>query len=605
MIRASKTPALRSPDLPAALVSAALLCAAAPASSSLAQNALGDGRALDANLQHGSGGRNAPGRDFASELALRNAIVTGNVGGGKAFRGNLGYSAADDFRAALGSNDLFSFNRDAAYSGLAAQNLRGIGALQFQFGQSTAGMTRGLGGDLIIRRTGTGLDSAAVAAGTSDQATASIDPFGHLRQAMRSTSEFVVRSSAFPRVLAGAEGHQTGTAYTTASPLQGIKVMGIGNSAFGFRPQEQEFDLFVPPGAVTKPPAAAANRGEAGRSEKPDQAADVPELSRTLSKPISLETAHQRLLDEMRVRQNQFQPDALGARLSDRPDADPGAKSPSAPAIPEKKDTPGDSSDKKDSGAFDSGLKELRDEFARDSRLPWQRDEERRKAQQSKDREQRLAAGQKTALDESDPLAATNDAQARLARSRKTEPELVDQARSLLGSAPAALETLIAEEGTSDLYTIHMRKGQSLLEAEQWFAAEERFGAALSVRPGDAMAATGRVSAEIGAGLYRSAVVNLRTMLSAYPELLQTRLDPRLFPSGQRLERIRAQLRIRAERDTPLARDAGFLLAFIGSQTAATDDLRDGFAVMDRVNKALGLKPDSLEAVARGLWTGR
>jgi hypothetical protein len=52
----------------------------------------------------------------AQELSFRNALVTGNVIGGREFRGDVGYSAAGDFRGRLGSDDFFSFQRNSAGS---------------------------------------------------------------------------------------------------------------------------------------------------------------------------------------------------------------------------------------------------------------------------------------------------------------------------------------------------------------------------------------------------------------------------------------------------------------------------------------------------------
>ena len=97
----------------------------------LAQNALGDGRALDANLQQGAGRQNAPGRNsnFAEEVRFRNAIVTGNAPGGMSFRGEAGYLSSDDFRAPLGSDNLFSFQRDSLYSA-SRRGIRGVDALR-------------------------------------------------------------------------------------------------------------------------------------------------------------------------------------------------------------------------------------------------------------------------------------------------------------------------------------------------------------------------------------------------------------------------------------------------------------------------------------------
>ncbi|MFM7133646.1 MAG: hypothetical protein ACKO0W_04950, partial [Planctomycetota bacterium] len=76
--------------------------------------AMGGGNALDANPELGSGGLNSPG--VASDFRSRNLIVTGNVPGGRGFRGTVGYTADSDFRAPAGSDASYRFRADSAYS---------------------------------------------------------------------------------------------------------------------------------------------------------------------------------------------------------------------------------------------------------------------------------------------------------------------------------------------------------------------------------------------------------------------------------------------------------------------------------------------------------
>ena len=44
--------------------------------------------------------------------------MTGNVAGGRGFRGSVGYTADRDFRGALGSDSTFRFEADSAYSNI-------------------------------------------------------------------------------------------------------------------------------------------------------------------------------------------------------------------------------------------------------------------------------------------------------------------------------------------------------------------------------------------------------------------------------------------------------------------------------------------------------
>jgi hypothetical protein len=124
-------------------------------SGAVAQNA------LDHNQQVGSGGLNPSRPDFAQEVRLRNAIVTGNVPGGMSFRGNVGYRAPGELETNLGSNELFAFRRDSYYSGLGGLGIRGTEALQYQFA-ATTGNAPPPGYSPILGRSGTGSTAAAV-----------------------------------------------------------------------------------------------------------------------------------------------------------------------------------------------------------------------------------------------------------------------------------------------------------------------------------------------------------------------------------------------------------------------------------------------------------
>ncbi len=80
---------------------------------------LGYGDRLDNNLRAGSGGRNTTAlRDYYGSTIGRyqtqrigNALVTGNLAGLGNFRGNIGYTAPNEFRGNLGSNELYDFHR--------------------------------------------------------------------------------------------------------------------------------------------------------------------------------------------------------------------------------------------------------------------------------------------------------------------------------------------------------------------------------------------------------------------------------------------------------------------------------------------------------------
>jgi tetratricopeptide (TPR) repeat protein len=72
-----------------------------------------DGRLLDANPQVGSGGLNTGGRQIAPG-AMGNLIITGNVTGGREFRGNAGYGDRFEFRGDTGGRSLDRFIRQSS-----------------------------------------------------------------------------------------------------------------------------------------------------------------------------------------------------------------------------------------------------------------------------------------------------------------------------------------------------------------------------------------------------------------------------------------------------------------------------------------------------------
>ena len=98
------------------LSAVALAVAAALATlptTSHAQYRIDNGAVRDASNRIGSGGYNPRSGSGLSPAVTNNLIVTGNVANGRSFRGNLGYSNANDFRANLGSGDFDRFYRDS------------------------------------------------------------------------------------------------------------------------------------------------------------------------------------------------------------------------------------------------------------------------------------------------------------------------------------------------------------------------------------------------------------------------------------------------------------------------------------------------------------
>jgi hypothetical protein len=99
----------------AAMVVAAGLFAGVAATPASAQFRKDDGRALDANPRSGSGGQNEAARDRSGQAVTGNQIITGNVTGGRQFRGPVPYSDPGSFRGiTAGSFTSDRFVRESA-----------------------------------------------------------------------------------------------------------------------------------------------------------------------------------------------------------------------------------------------------------------------------------------------------------------------------------------------------------------------------------------------------------------------------------------------------------------------------------------------------------
>ncbi len=153
-----------------------------------------------------------------------------------------------------------------------------------------------------------------------------------------------------------------------------------------------------------------------------------------------------------------------------------------------------------------------------------------------------------------------------------------------------------------DAYARHMEMGQSHLADGRFFDAEERFTLALSMRPDDPMAAVGRVHAQLGASLFLSAGVNLRSLLVAHPELAGMKYGPDVLPDRARSAQVIAQLDTMISRDARSFREAGLLLAYFGYQTGDQSAVTRGFAAIERSPKGLDEQLDRLVTLLRAVW---
>ena len=500
------------------------------AGSAFGQDALGDGRRLDANQQVGSGGVNAAVRaDFSAANALRAAIVTGNAPGGLSFRGNVGYAAPREFRGELGSDGLFEFRRDSLYSGLSGQGIRGTDALQYQFALTTGNRPPpSLSGGLTVSRDSGGFGStvdpaqalrdSTRATGDTSASLTRVDPtsFGDERGAglwrMRSSAGYLTDRSIAESMVGGFENRSGESIGVSASPLGGVRTFEVSPRS------EQMRDPAAVPSEFSTP---------AGQPDTSDTSVLVEGLSpfERVTAGVRDEYARNAGLESDQSRAVQLV-EEQNQKLREFLES---VREPAAP-LP----TGDDAAEAAEAGASPGG-------------------------------DERLAARDRL-IKQLDALGVERGAIEALRSSEIRVDDLIDS-RRLLGQ---------------DFYATHVAEGRELLRAGRFFDAEARFSMALSVREGDPIASIGRVHAQIGAGLFLSASLNLRETFTEHPMLIAARYAPDLLPTAERTRSVVDRLNARIDQDGGEARAAALLLAYVGRHSNDEALVRRGLSRLDR-----------------------
>jgi len=547
-----------------------------------AQNALGDGRGLDNNL--GQGGRlNYQRPSFAQELQFRNAIVTGNAPGGLSFRGDLGYRAAGEFSGSLGSDSLFSFQRDSLYSGLAGMGIRGTDALQYQFSLTTgARPPRDLVGDLTYTRDAAYQTSAAYT-GQSPLGVGAIrvDPTlsgdvrglnlyqpsaqeSELRDALtgtlRSSSSYSTTTNLTPVVLQVFErGIERQPYGLTSSPLTGVTAS----------PMRTRDGAMPAPGVPRDP---IAERARTAYQEVVDRLRERAESQASRSG-----NASDAGMDSVAARLEAIRREMLGIPQTQAGDQTDGAAQPGSQPGADENTTPMDP-------LTDPSIDPL--------------------------------TGQpRTTPGQNSPAEAEQNSGDGSGRTGVWQPptrkdyQIDERTLELLRASERPISTLVDPGAeTRDLYTEHMRAGERLIASERYFDAEERFARALAINPGDPSAQIGRIHAQLGAGLVLSASVNLRTLMMSNPELIGVRYAGTLLPAPERIDLLIDMLRQRAgllkepgdgEEDVSVRRSAAMLLAYLGYQNQRPEIVREGLDAYE----SFGAEDDRRFAnIVRQVW---
>ncbi len=517
-----------------ATVSWALVLTAAGAARG--QDALGSGNALDVDL---GGGPGPPARSSTLEIYRdRNLVVTGNVAGGRGFRGSVGYVAEDDFRGAVGSDDLFAFRSGSAFSSLPFV-ARGRTYQRLRYGREL--------GLIEYRRTAAGATARTLGERQTPRAELMDIQLRLDRLGRSSSSAGRVEAAAEPRIIGIGYDPQGDPLVISASSLRGMQVAPavedvrlVGLSTYDLlrlrqdadagrmrRPVGAPFqtsfedlrvaDLLIEPPALDGRVVAEAADDRVGRDRQPDYERILRGIARRYADDESiilvlgpellghLDKEFENLRRRLRGAADAQEQETAG----DGPLADP------ATLLPPSGPRPG----------LAPGLVPPADE--------------RRGADVRR-------------------RSAIPDLGVILRHDRRVE--------HLPGTDQSRFNELLATAEE------RLRKGE-------YFLAERRFGRALRFTPGHPLATAGMAHAQIGAGLYASAALNLRSMLRHHPEMIDVRYDQSLLPNRTRLGTAIEEVRSRS--DAPYDRAShGFLLAYLGHQLDDSALLEKGLGIM-------------------------
>lgn len=549
------------------------------------------GNARDANQQVGSEGINQP-RD-QPDYAARNLLITGNVAGGRAFRGQINYTNPGAFRGNLQSDSLFSFTRDSAYSALGNQGLGsgsyGDRVIVTRPSTSVPGYNRNLrysgqydpsANVLSYRDSSGGLISVTGVSGLADVQQ-------HLSRNNRSL---------------GLVNTPGGVFSVDASPLTGIRFNALDANT-GLRTNLRQNNagsnnIQRPPQPPTEEEAELErqqdrslnyNRRIEGTYQQAETDLDrlglnLPEDPLAIDLGTQVQSAMALKLagrtdnnipntQAQSIRERVFGPNAQQQEQDQDPNQ-PGARPqpPSAPEDPYKKliadilaqaeqveedpdagsqgeqDQDAQGQDAEDDGSQQPDWKKIFEAPKQEERKATRmlREEAVRRALNMVDEEGNV--------DFDTPLPGVDD-----------DSELGKLLDDLSYDLPR-MQTLAGDN--ENRITNLMTKAEQVLKEGRYLIAENYYRQVVNEKPKDPLAKAGMIHSQMGAGMIRSAAFNLRGLFSDHPELIALRYDAELMPETERLRWLQNRLqKMIGEGDR--GGDPGLVLAYLGYQLEA------------------------------------
>jgi len=558
-------------------------------------------RALDRNLGVGTGRVNqaAPQQDYRA----RNLVVTGDVAGGRGFRGSVGYRAEDDFAAPTSQAATIQFRRDSAYSSPLALNTSiandrfalatGIGSQQYMSDYAYTRMSAmGLTGATLPGR---GLETSALSAARArlDLMTVLSTNAASLAAATAASS---VRSVRVP---------QLGAAQIMVGPFNGVILVPEGDPVDAFQGgvyggalmrddvrsgrltradyaraatdfaglasdvdrQRQEVQLLEDARAASAGMARMGGVGSSsGRPMGADSRVDAPSATDLLRRP----SVYDDVLASVRQRYDLIRP-SVGAAVPSTVAEQGGGQVPAAPSGAEGTagQVPGGAARATaltpERQSISQAVRSLRERFMS---LPGvtRADASGRQAGDS------TLPGQ-SGTQPSDEVTQGTGA----APTVTLKPLTLDETLLILRHG-TKLERL--DSGSKDAMDRLLRLGSDFMGTRRYFRAEDAFRTASIIAPSSPLPLLGLASAQVGCGVQLAAAITLRRLLTDFPEMIDVRLAANLQCDPQRMRDV-AQQCVRFGRDSANASDFGLVAAWSGHQLGDRALVESGLSLME------------------------
>ncbi|MCC7205312.1 MAG: hypothetical protein IT441_09555 [Phycisphaeraceae bacterium] len=595
-------------------MAAGLLCMAM-APSAWGQQQIEGGHELDKNLQKGSGGINQAVRP--QQIGAGNAVITGNVPGLGYFHGDVGYSAPGEFRGSTGEDTTFRFRAQSFNSTLGAPG-GGTeqGNVQVYRSTATPGIGQAGGMTSLSSMPNYLTGGAPSAGGVRTMQSGSSGAQSSWTSQSIPTGGMTVSSLG---MVAGQDGRML---QISGSALLGLRATAVGTTNQNASGQAGGQSPSVLDSLGTTLPRnptvsglgqadSAAARVDATLTPSPTGAAPVDLRQSPLSPHEPTMTLDQQVANiEARLRgpegsmqaqpgQDVYMDLMRRVRQQKTGEAAPSADAPGAvPQDQLSRPTPAGKPDA-------TGLPQdpLREAMRFEPAKPVEQEQAPAPAEGDKGQDKSELKTDKSAPPTGlEPLPRTplpapalpgNPAESAPLPGSGAGRDATDV--SVLKYQLPALPSLAGSQDTPA--NKNLREAERLMQAGQFFEAVDRYRQSSLLNPNDPMIRVGQVHAQMGAGMIRSAAMNLRDLYGAHPELIAARYESRLLPPKSRLEWLAEELEKDLEvTDGPVA-EAGLLLAYMGYQTDNTSWLSRGLAAVKQVNPQ-----DELAVLLEVIW---